>query len=90
MIHSIITLVTCWIILILKLPVLLVFLPAVFYVGREFTQAEYRYISQYCKNKRENMPWYAPFTLKARTWKGLFDFLLPCVVSGIAYSLSFF
>lgn len=81
MTHALITLIICSFIIGCKLPILLVFLPMCFYIGREYTQAEYRYIAAYCNNKRENMPWYAPFLLKSWTLKGLTDWLLPAIVS---------
>lgn len=30
----------------------------IFYVGRELTQAEYKWIKKYGQGKRKNMPWY--------------------------------
>lgn len=93
MIHALITFIVCVPIALatyfLKLPVaLLYFLPAIFYLGREFTQAEYRYIEQYCNRKRANMPWYAPFTKKAWTLKGMFDWILPLVVSVVCFVIT--
>lgn len=95
MIHALITLIVCLIIFafvfLTKLPIsLLFFLPAIFYLGREFTQAEYRYINQYCNKKRANMPWYAPFTKKAWTLKGMLDWILPLVVSTVCFIISIF
>lgn len=80
MIHAAITLAWCALMWLIPWP-WLCFLPAAFYVGREFAQAEYRYIEQYCGRKRANMPWWAPFTPKAWTVKGVFDCLLPGVVA---------
>ena len=83
MIHALLTAVFCLPIVVLNLPVLICLLPAGFYIGREFAQAEYRYIEEYCGRKRANMPWWAPFSPKAWTLKGLLDFLLPCVVVAV-------
>ena len=66
---------------------LLVFFPAMFYIGREYTQAEYRYIADYCNNKREHMPWYAPFLFRSWTLKGFTDWLYPSMISLIIYVL---
>ncbi len=90
MIHALITLCICIEIIMFKLPMLLVFLPSMFYLGREYTQAEYRYIEAYCNRKREAMPWYAPFLLKSWTLKGLCDWLCPLLVSIIIYCLDHF
>jgi len=88
MIHALITAIVCLIIFIFKLPATLFFLPAAFYLGREIAQAEYRYIEKYCDHKRANMPWYAIFLPKAWTVKGMFDWILPLVVSTIFYILT--
>lgn len=56
------------------------FLPAIWYMGREFAQAEYRYIAAYCGGKRANMPWYGGFLPDAWTVKGVLDWLLPSLV----------
>ena len=80
MIHAAICFVFCVVIALVKGPLLCCLFPACLYIGREFAQAEYRYIEEYCGRKRAKMPWYAPFTPKAWTWKGFFDWVLPCVV----------
>lgn len=94
MIHGLITLVACALALLVKLLIpnfpshLVIFMIcffAFFYIGREHSQAEYRYIEQYCNRKRANMPWYAAFTKKAWTVKALFDFLIPLLVSTASY-----
>lgn len=81
MIHALITAVICLPILVFGFCPTMYFLPAMFYVGREFAQAEYRYIEEYCGRKRANMPWWAPFTPKAWTLKGMLDWVLPILVS---------
>ena len=95
MIHGLITFGICLVVLLVKfIPYWVCFLPIVFYVGREFTQAEYRYIEWYCSRKRANMPWYAPFTLKAWRekdskklyWKSILDWFIPAVV-GISFGI---
>ena len=84
MIHAAITFAWCFLAWFLPWP-WLCFFPAAMYVGREFAQAEYRYIETYCDRKRANMPWWAPFTLKAWTVKGVLDFILPCLVAVIMF-----
>jgi len=80
MTHALIAVVMCGVFMLLKSPSWLCLLPAVFYIGREFTQAEYRYIEAFCSGLRTNMPWYAPFLPSAWTVKGMMDWVLPLVV----------
>lgn len=87
MIHAAIALGTCVVfglLGMLGLPCWFCLFPAVWYMGREFSQAEYRYIEEYCGRKRANMPWYAPFTSKAWTTKAVLDWLLPWVICAVA------
>ena len=59
-----------------------------FYIGREVTQAEYRWISQYGAGKRANMPWWGGFDPRAWNRKALLDWILPVIVSfTLAYLL---
>lgn len=51
-----------------------------FYIGREFTQAEYRAIEHTYNGLRANMPWYGGFMPSAWTLKSLLDCLLPTVI----------
>lgn len=55
---------------------------AFFYVGREFAQAEYRYIESH-GGKRDKCPAWCGFLPEAWTDKGLLDFLFPMAISGI-------
>ena len=48
-----------------------------FYVGREFTQAEYRWIAAFGEGQRANMPLLAGFDARVWNLKSLSDFLLP-------------
>ena len=88
MIHAVITIIFCVVIFFLKIPSILFFLPAAFYLGREIAQAEYRYIEEYCERKRKKMPWYAIFLSKAWTLKGILDWILPLLVSIVFYVVS--
>ncbi|MCR5563997.1 MAG: hypothetical protein K6F46_11670 [Desulfovibrio sp.] len=87
MIHALITLTVCFAIALLDLPFWMCAFPAVWYMGREYTQAEYRWIDEYGDGKRENMPWYAPLTPAAWTVKGMLDWILPSLVSVSAMML---
>ena len=90
MIHALIAGVTCLVFILCKLPAWLCLLPAVWYMGREFTQAEYRYIAEFCGGRRANMPWWAPFTPAAWTAKGVLDWLLPWLVCMAAAAAAYF
>ncbi len=53
-----------------------------YFVGREFAQAEYRWIEQFAHGKRANMPYWAVFD--ARVWQTtdqLADVALPVVAT---------
>jgi hypothetical protein len=56
-------------------------------IGREITQAEYRWIAAYGAGKRSNLPWWGSFYY--RVWTHLdswLDWLVPAVaVVGVAY-----
>lgn len=47
------------------------------FIGREFTQAEYRAIEHYYGGLRANAPWFAGFEPRAWSLKSLLDWLLP-------------
>lgn len=55
---------------------------AFFFIGREHTQAEYRWIKEFGGGKRANLPEFGG--LDPRVWRGeydaIFDWLVPCVV----------
>ncbi len=87
MIHALITLIICLYIFYFQFPLMLVFLPAAFYLGREIAQAEYRYVEWFCCGKYSRMPWYAIFVPKAWTIKEILDWLLPLAVSACFYFL---
>lgn len=53
------------------------------FLSREETQAEYRWIEAFGAGRRANMPWYAPFQRRAWNLKGITDFVVPALVTGI-------
>lgn len=57
-----------------------------FFLAREHTQAEYRWIAKYGKGKRANMPWYGGFDYKA--WD--LDSVLDCAVPVFACATIYF
>lgn len=52
---------------------------ALFYMGREHAQAEYRWIETYGGGRRANMPWWGGFDPKVWNLKSITDWLLPCL-----------
>ena len=53
-----------------------------YFIGREFAQAEYRWIEMFGHGLRANMPWWGPFDV--RVWPKLdqwVDWLGPLIVS---------
>ena len=56
MIHALLALGTCIVLILVGCNWAAMFWPAAFYLGREITQAEYRYIESHGK-KRDNCPW---------------------------------
>ena len=80
MVHALVTAIACALVLLLGLPWPAFFWPVAFYVGREESQAEERYIDAH-GGRRADCPWWCGFLPESWTLKGLLDFLLPFVVS---------
>ena len=80
MVHALITAIWCIACILFKLPLVVLLFPSAFYLGREITQAEYRYIEAHGR-KRANCPWWCGFMPEAWTLKGLLDWILPLGVS---------
>lgn len=62
----------------------LAWLCAAFYVGREHTQAEYRWIDAYGGGRRDAMPWWGGFDPRVWNCKSLLDWLLPVCAALLA------
>lgn len=90
MIHALISLGWCAICLVVGANSAALLVPAFWYAGREFAQAEYRYIAANCGDRRVNMPWYAGFLPAAWNRKSLLDWLLPSLVCLALYWLEYF
>jgi len=88
MVHALITAIWCVVCILFKLPLAILLFPSAFYLGREITQAEYRYIEAHGR-KRANCPWWCGFMPEAWTLKGLLDWILPLGVSLGAVVLSY-
>lgn len=55
--------------------------PAVFYISREFAQAEYRYVLSFCNGSFATMPTFAGFYPVVWNTKSMLDWILPLTVS---------
>jgi len=58
------------------------------WIAREHTQAEYRWIEKYGNGLRTNMPQWAGFDPRVWNKASLFDWLVPVVLCCIAYCLA--
>ena len=50
---------------------------SVWFIAREHTQAEYRWIALFGSGHRENMPWYGGFELRVWDWGSVLDCVVP-------------
>lgn len=60
-------------------------LACTWFVAREHTQAEYRWIEKYGQGKRANMPDWAGFDYRVWNVPSLLDFIAPAVTCSIVY-----
>lgn len=60
-------------------------LACTWFVAREHTQAEYRWIEKYGQGKRANMPDWAGFDYRVWNVPSLLDFIAPAVACSIVY-----
>ncbi len=58
------------------------------FIAREHTQAEYRWIAQFGAGKRANMPWWGGFDWRAWNLPSLLDWLVPVLACAVVYFLS--
>ncbi|MNP49120.1 hypothetical protein D3C76_1432880 [compost metagenome] len=58
---------------------------SLWFVAREHTQAEYRWIAQFGNGKRANMPWWGGFDRRAWNLPSLLDWLVPVVACSAVY-----
>lgn len=60
------------------------------FIAREHTQAEYRWIASFGSGKRTNMPWWGGFDYRAWDVASVIDFAVPVVVcSGLVVAHNF-
>ena len=55
------------------------------FIAREHTQAEYRWIAQFGGGKRVNMPWWGGFDWRAWNLPSLLDWLVPVLACSTVY-----
>lgn len=55
------------------------------FIAREHTQAEYRWIAQLGAGKRANMPWWGGFDRRAWNLPSLLDWLVPVLACTAVY-----
>lgn len=65
-------------------------LGCLWFIAREHTQAEYRWIAEFGYGKRANMPWWAGFDPQAWDAASALDWLVPVLMcSAIYFVISF-
>ncbi len=57
----------------------------IWFIAREHTQAEYRWIAQFGAGKRANMPWWGGFSWRAWNIPSLLDWLVPVLACSAVY-----
>lgn len=57
----------------------------IWFIAREHTQAEYRWIAQFGAGKRANMPWWGGFDWRAWSMPSLLDWFVPVLACAGVY-----
>ena len=60
-------------------------LGCMWFIAREHTQAEYRWITLFGRGKRANMPWWGGFSLRAWDMASLLDWIAPVIACTSIY-----
>lgn len=60
----------------------------IWFIAREHTQAEYRWIAQYGVGKRANMPWWGGFDPRAWDAASVLDWLVPVIACAAVYVIA--
>lgn len=58
------------------------------FIAREHTQAEYRWIAQFGAGKRANMPWWGGFDRRAWDIPSFLDWLVPVISCAVVWVIS--
>ena len=59
-----------------------------FFIAREHTQAEYRWITKLGNGKRANMPWWGGFYQRAWDAASVLDWLVPVIACAAIYVIA--
>lgn len=65
-------------------------LGCLWFIAREHTQAEYRWISTFGKGKRFNMPWWGGFDYRVWSKDSSLDLILPVIACLLVYTIKCF
>ncbi|HBE2829182.1 TPA: hypothetical protein KL429_000538 [Escherichia coli] len=57
----------------------------IWFIAREHTQAEYRWIAQFGAGKRAGMPWWGGFDWRAWNLPSLLDWFVPVLACAVVY-----
>ena len=60
-------------------------LGCLWFIAREHTQAEYRWIAMFGHGKRANMPWWSGFDWRVLDMASLLDWLVPVLTCSSVY-----
>ena len=63
-------------------------LACIWWIAREHTQAEYRWISKFGGGKRANMPWWGGFDPRAWDVPSVLDWLVPVIFAAAVYAVA--
>lgn len=58
------------------------------FLAREHTQAEYRWIAHFGEGKRENLPWWGGFDRRAWDMASLLDWLVPVLACSAIFAFA--
>lgn len=58
------------------------------FIAREHTQAEYRWIAQFGAGKRANMPWWGGFDWRAWNLPSLLDWFVPVISCAVVWVIA--
>ena len=88
MIHAILSSIFCGCMLYFRRPSWTCLWPAIFYISREFAQAEYRYVIKHCHGSFKTMPTFAGFYPEVWNMKSMLDWIIPLLVCLIFWEIS--
>lgn len=60
----------------------------IWFIAREHTQAEYRWIAQFGAGKRANMPWWGGFDYRVWDLASVLDFVVPIAAVAVVWVIA--